>query len=358
MRAESYLGRLTVTITAPPQADGEIGEISVEWRISGIRMVESSGDSLSPSHFSHSTERVMAPEYYRHSGKVPLGGLLTTAIAGIGTAISLAFVYAYATNWIPFVYVNVLLTLGLGGIVGILVAKAARGGKLRNPGVVGLVGLISGLVALYVAWGADALARLGWPQEGSALSVFYPRFLWGYIQIFYAKGFWGIGKGNAGMISGIPLAIVWLIEAGIIVGLSTAAAWGDLLTVVFCEACNEWTEIDGDVLRLAPEGGGPILALVDEGTLGDLSTADRASPGAADFLKVGLVWCETCDDCNYLDVERVQITENKKGESKTVTTPVISKLAISREQRDEIRAAGEETRNTVLPKDSPKQDPA
>jgi len=71
-------------------------------------------------------------EHYRHSGRAPLVGAVTAALAGIACACLLAVVYSFAIVWIPFVYLNVLLTLAFGGITGFAVAWFGQRMKIRR----------------------------------------------------------------------------------------------------------------------------------------------------------------------------------------------------------------------------------
>src|SRR5579871_968818 len=104
--------------------------------------------------------------YYRHSGIVPLGGLVQTLFAGLGAAISLGIAYSFAMVYIPIIYLNFLGTAGFGFVIGYLVKQSARAGRIRNRFVPAAIGFLSAVVGLYFAWGADMLARVGLAQVG------------------------------------------------------------------------------------------------------------------------------------------------------------------------------------------------
>ena len=113
-------------------------------------------------------------------------------------------------------------------------------GKIRNPVLAGAYGLIFGIVGLYFAWVVDLWARTGRIDP----VAFQPRVLVRYIAWFYEHGLWTIsnhgGKGDT--VSGIPLGIIWLVEAGVIVGFAAIMAYKSVAEVPFCEECNEWTK--------------------------------------------------------------------------------------------------------------------
>src|SRR5260221_11093169 len=115
-------------------------------------------------------------QFYSHSGIIPLRGLVQTLFAGAGTAISLGIAYSYASVYIPFVYVHILLTGVLGVVLGVLVKGAARSGRIRNRFVPAAIGFLSGVVALYFAWGGDLLGRRMLPPNLGLLVAF--RRLW------------------------------------------------------------------------------------------------------------------------------------------------------------------------------------
>ncbi|RZK26574.1 MAG: hypothetical protein EOO63_14520 [Hymenobacter sp.] len=78
----------------------------------------------------------MSP-YYQPSNKMPLAGTLALLAGGVAAALVLALVYIYAVWYIPFIYINFILCLGFGLLLGAALAALARLGKLRNPAAVG-----------------------------------------------------------------------------------------------------------------------------------------------------------------------------------------------------------------------------
>lgn len=279
-------------------------------------------------------------EHYRSTGIVPLGGAAQTFLAGLAVGLPLAVAYSYAIVHIPFAYINLLLTLGLGAAVGGIVSKMSYRGCIRNEYVPPAIGFLCGLITWYVAWATDALARFGWPQDGDPTFFFDPRFLWSYMQVFYARGFWGINRDEN--LSGFPLILVWLVEAGTIIGCAVGLPWSEMRNLVFCEACDRWTTSESSLLRLASSEADHIVARVDRGDLGVLRDAERAGFAAIDFLSVGVRWCETCTDSNYLEVDRVTVTVDKNGKEKLKTAPLVDKLAISAMDVATIRVLGRE----------------
>jgi len=288
---------------------------------------------------------------YRHSGAVTLSGLLLSSVAGACCALALGFGYTWAIAWIPFVYVNFLLALGLGGAVGFLVGRAATAGNLRNTFVIALLGLAWGVVAWYVAWAADARAR---QFEDAPWFLWQPDLLWAYATYCYENGTWGLGRGG-GTVSGIPLGIVWLIEAGMVVGCAMFMALGASLSQTFCERCGRWIETQQGVRKLSLQDANQDA--VERLLAGELSVAadlPRAGDGEP-HLRLDLTCCPTCSESNYLTLERVTYETDDKGNVSEKTETAVDRLAIAPRDVATVRNAGREAAvpqatSTTLPR--------
>lgn len=280
-------------------------------------------------------------EYYKHSGIVPPGGLIQTLLAGVGTSISLGIAYSYASVYIPFVYVHFLLTGAFGLVLGLIVKGAARSGRIRNRFVPAFIGLMSGLVGLYFAWGAEILARKMLPPNAGFLLAFRPEMIWTFAQWAYENGLWSIGRHVNGPVTGVFLAVVWLIEAAFIVGLATFFPWNEIRQWVFCENCGWWETIESNVHRFACASGEKAAERLKQGDLDVLRDLPLATPADMIFLRLHVATCETCDESNYLDLEQVKLTVDKQGHVKTKTETLVGKLAIAAEDVPLVLNAGQ-----------------
>jgi len=294
-------------------------------------------------------------EYYRHSGIVPISGLIQTSLAGLGSALSLGLAYGYASAWMPFIYANFLLTAGFGFIVGWLIYRAARAGRVRNSLVPAVIGLVSSLTGLYFAWAGDLYARAGLPQNASVFYALDPRVMASYMEWFYTNGAWGIGK-NGGNVTGLFLGAVWLTEAGVIVGIATLYPWSEISDWVFCEKCGWWDTIETCPQRLSVDGSGTLIERLKADDLTALGTAAMADPHESTYLQLKLATCPTCEECNYLDLERVTVTVDKEGKASTKTENLIKKLELTAADVPFVRAAGQAPVGATLGELSP--DPA
>jgi hypothetical protein len=278
--------------------------------------------------------------YYRPSGIVPIGGLLQTLFAGLGSAISIAVAYSYAMVYIPIIYLNFLGTFCFGFVIGYLVKQSARAGRIRNRVVPAAIGFVSGLAGVYFAWGADLLARQGAPGNLGFLAAFRPQILWSYIQWFYENGQWGIGQHANNNVSGIPLALVWVAEFGVIVGLATAIPWGEMRKWVFCENCGWWATTESNLNCYSAVDADKNAERLKQEDLSVLRELAPARPTDLMHLRLHVTTCETCDESNYLDLDQVTVTIDKKGNVKTTSKLLVEKMQIAAADVPLVKAAG------------------
>jgi hypothetical protein len=278
--------------------------------------------------------------FYRHSGIIPLGGLVQTVFAGAGTAISLGIAYAYAMVYVPIIYLNFLGTVAFGFTLGYLVKRSARAGRIRNRFVPAAIGFVSGLVGLYFAWGADMLARHWLPPQVGLLAAFNPRVILFYVEWCYENGTWAIGQHAKGNVTGIPLAIVWLAETGVILGLATHLPWSEIRQWVFCETCGWWGTIESNLTWFSAADRDKIADRLNQGDLTVLGEMPAADPSDMTYLRLHLATCETCDDSNYLDLEQVTVTIDKKGNAQNKSKLLVEKLQVAAEDVPLVKAAG------------------
>jgi len=152
-------------------------------------------------------------QFYRHSGKFSPHGLALALIVPIAAGFLLGYVYAYLIKWIPFIYLNIFITAGYGGVIGFLAGWMLRVGKVRNNALAGICGLLAGLAGLYLGWNGHVHAYF---EDAPVLCQ--PGEILKGMGYLYAHGSWTL-KGEP--VTGVILGIVWGVEALMIVGLST-----------------------------------------------------------------------------------------------------------------------------------------
>src|SRR3954452_7344013 len=90
--------------------------------------------------------------FYSHSGKFGVHGPLLAVVAGVAVGYPLGIAYAYLIKWIPFIYLNFLITLGCGFVFGLMTLQLLKYGRVRNGPIALLTGITVGVVAWYFNW--------------------------------------------------------------------------------------------------------------------------------------------------------------------------------------------------------------
>ena len=272
---------------------------------------------------------------YSHSGAVPVLGALGTILAGAVTAVLGGLAYGYAFYYIPVAYLNILFTLAFGAGIGFVVVSAAVAGKVRSPLFVGAVTFGSTLLGLYAYWGAYLLALAGIDRVG--LVAFWPPALLDFGRFLFENGSWGLREGE--VVKGGLLAIIWIVETVVIVGLSMTIARldGDR---PFCEACNEWTQRQRGIARLASDGSEPAWTAVLAGDLPSLASFEPAEPGARQFVRLDVARCPRCQESRFLTASAVEIVVDKQGHSSEKLRGLITNAILTPAQFAVVEACG------------------
>jgi hypothetical protein len=190
--------------------------------------------------------------YYKPSNKFSFSGF-PHFLAGLLLLVPLLGVaYAYLLWYIPLIYINLIVCLGFGGVVGYLMSQIVQRGKVRNKFIALSFGLIAGVFALYCQWVVwiDLVLNAGQNYGNDHIGITVsnistnqtwmlfqaPSAVWAFIKAVNEVGTWGI---RGATVSGIFLAIIWAIEAIVIVGMAMVFPLAKA-GKPFCETGNEW----------------------------------------------------------------------------------------------------------------------
>ncbi len=172
---------------------------------------------------------------FRHSGKYGKHALVVVPLAGVVLGWPLGMAYAYLIRWIPFVFLNLVLTLCYGLVFGLMVARLLKWCQVRSEAVGGALAAGVGVLANYFQWNGHVHTLFaGAPQ------LVGPAGLWGAIRYLYEHGSWAFGQG--GNETGVVLAGVWVIEAGLILLLTLGAGVEPLRNLPYCEKNGCWLD--------------------------------------------------------------------------------------------------------------------
>jgi hypothetical protein len=211
---------------------------------------------------------------YRHSGKFGAHGPLLYLLVAGAVGFPLGLIYAYATTWLPFVYMNFLITVGYGALVGVIGIGIMKRCRVRNTAVTAIGALASGLVVLYFVWSAHVhVTYKGAPILSGPDSILEA------MRNLYAQGSWSL-KGT--VVTGIPLAIIWAVEALIILGMTTLVAATNIADTPYCEENQCWLDEEKTIDTVSAFTDPEQLDRLKQGDLGPLT---QAQPKATDALK-------------------------------------------------------------------------
>lgn len=267
----------------------------------------------------------MATQYTPSGRYSPLSFVLF-AVTLVTVIPLLATAYAYAIWYVPLVFLNAIITvffgIGTSYVVNTLVVKL---GKVRRNSLAIKFSLVGALVALYVHWAvwvdlvmnskSGGLSEIGIPNSsmdvGQVLGlVFSPGTLLLLVGKISQFGTWGI-KGI--VPSGIPLLLIWLVEAVIIVAIPVM-----LSTMMsrkpFCETTRRWfKEVELPAYRLIDDVAAfrASLEILDVSPLAALTRADSTE---GDHCIVTRYTAPQSPHC-YLTVRNKRARLNEKGET-------------------------------------------
>ncbi len=273
--------------------------------------------------------------YYQRSGRMGALGLPLMLGFGIGVGALLGIPYAYAVNFCPLIYINFLITMAFGFAIGTAVNIGARTGKVRNLGMVMLAGLISGVAAEYVAWVGyvHAVSKVGvWAWSPGELQV--------YIELINAQGIWSIKNSTP---TGYVLGAVWLVEAGILVGMAVWLPRSGISSAPFNEQTGTWADTTTSYgpFRLK----GELHALTSRLEAGDTAAINELEPApasASSFHQCVITSCAGDDQFTLLSLDAINRTYDDKGKEQLTNRSLLKYLFITPAMRKAIEAKAAE----------------
>lgn len=263
---------------------------------------------------------------------IPKEPVTSKAILGIAKAIIWTFLVSYIYGVViavsPLVYFNFFITLGFGMALGYGVRIISKLTSITSKSMSVKISFTSGILGVYFSWGVYILYFVS--QDTMFDAYFRDPFLvfnpYEVFQIILEMNVYGLWE-----IFGIPfkgwvLTIVWLMEAGIIITVSTLAVKNQPQSP-FSLKKDKWYKkyiLSKDFESIAMQEkfredlAGNCIEVID--TLGN---------GLAyHFSMVSIFFLEE-ENKQYLSVENVRIDKNGKGKN---ATEVIHLLAISTDE--------------------------
>ncbi len=258
---------------------------------------------------------------YKHSGKFGIHGPVLAITAAVILGWPLGIAYAYLIRWIPFIYVNFLATLGYGFLFGLMASVLLKMARVRNNAISGLTSFLVGVIGLYFAWSGHIHVVVT-----DAPWFVWPWQMFGVIPAIYEHGTWGMHSGE--MVSGIMLGIVWLVEAGMIVGIATLAGLSTVGKTPYCEDTQCWLDETKNIDTLAPFTDPAQRAAFASGDLSPLTAARPKVPGSDKFTRLTLKHSPKCNIFYTVCIQDATITVDKNGNPKTELKSITKDLVL------------------------------
>lgn len=262
--------------------------------------------------------------FYRHSGKAPVLGLILIGIAGLVVTPILGVIYGYLLFYIPIIYLNLLVVFGYVYAVSYVLSRAAKFGKVRNNYLMGIAGFGFGLLAEYVGWVSWIAAIIGSPVN--LIGFFYPREVLAIIMKIAQQGAWSF-EGTTP--TGIFLYLIWVTEALFVVGGITYMAVKALLKLPFCEESDAWADKRSIVGVFEPiTNSKQFKASISQGSF---SAFNELKPSQSNnhFTLLELYECDVCKNFFVLNVNDVVVTINNRGRRSSKTKSIVSNLIVT-----------------------------
>jgi hypothetical protein len=257
-------------------------------------------------------------------------GPLLAVVAGGVAAFPLGLAYSYLVKWIPFIYLNFLITAGYGFVFGWMTLHLLKLGKVRNGPIALLAGFAVGLLAWWGSWNGCAHALIGskapWLLTPSQMEMF--------VKILYKEGSWGIGFSSSTPVSGILLGIFWLVEGAVIVGLSTIIAYGSIASMPFCELHDCWLNEEKKIDKLDAFVQPDHIAAFQAGDIAPLEEARPRVPASGRFARLTLKHSDSCHDFCTLSIANVTVASDKNGNPKETEHEIMSNLLVPKSMFD------------------------
>lgn len=305
------------------------------------------------SFSSHATpsggaQTATAGLYYQPSGEVTVAGLAAGLLGGLAVGVAIAFVYSYIISYVPFIYLNLLCTVGYAVALGASVGYLMRQGKMRNTAVCVFGAVAVTLASFYASWAVWLAVNI----SGKEFSVSWltlaqqPLVLWEVILKVNETGAWSMGRSKV-PVSGGALWAVWAVEALIILIGSPAMAWGVLTSDLFCESCQSWCEEDKSLVSLGVVESAELKRHVEAKDFEYLKSVGTKIEGDEMWYRLDLHKCPGCDSTNALSVKLEKLKIDSKGNASVETSGFMDKLLLSANEVSQLRQISSElTRQT------------
>jgi hypothetical protein len=269
---------------------------------------------------------------YEVEKKGNIGGLILLFVCLTLAGTALSYIYVGLMDVVMHIWLNPLMTLLFGMLLAALVNLMKKGFKITSRVGAFFVVLVSLVIVFYFMWNMFFgmwYARSEWRVNPFLdMGDFFEAFIWSitynpanpigeFVSDFRVFNYYGTWSYNDNMITGIPLAVLWVIETVVVYGLPLLAASASV--GFFLHEKNAWATpvyYEGYYFRALDKD---TLDRLQEGTE-DLMTALSAAHLKPEDVHAGEVVTLAAmnhgeEKTDYVAIMRIDKTkdEDKKG---------------------------------------------
>ncbi len=281
----------------------------------------------------------MQDHTYRPTGTFdPKGVGLGLALA-VAAMFPISFVYAYAVRYIPFVYVNFLISFGaVFAVAGAYVFGESLGrNRSRAASLVAM--LLAGVLTLFVFW-VTFLFVISRHELEYLKMLTDPSYVIDLVKELVKVGWFTLKRNQ---VKGTFYGLLLAVEAVAYLGIFVFAWWTFLKERVFCEKCQKWVERERVAMffDLAPlEAIATALAAGSDVWVDHLRLA-----GTTPSLQIELASCAGCAELHVVNLIHTQDVVDKDGNPSTEEKVLLANILIHgataarfRQRVDQLRA--------------------
>lgn len=282
------------------------------------------------------------------------------ALVGLVAIVGLAFVYQLGLEKIPLIYISFVLTAVFGGAMGVIGSRIVNIGHCRSVLFAALIALLLLAVGMtakhYFQYRALAsqIADVRMKQlveengvDRKVVEEFRSELLdqtyqgMSFLKHFQVRSDIGIsvgrGGGNGAPLTGLPIYILWLVEAGVIAWLGVRPPIS-AARQPYSETMNQWADEAEQVMTL-PVTNDEMVAQIKAATQVEqllqipIPKDDQSNQFAV--YTVNSIPGQELEDA-YLSVNLVTLSVNNKGETETKENPLVRHAILSSENRKQL----------------------
>jgi hypothetical protein len=160
-------------------------------------------------------------------------------------------------------------------------------------------------------------------------------------------GAWSLGGhvgssgGSHDAVKGSFLWLIWLAEAGTVVGFSVVITVKMGSALPYCEACGRWCPAGKRILRTGPGDRAEVRRRLEARDFEVMRQLPPSPEGAPAWFSFVLHQCDNCGGLSALSVLDTRTVVNRKGKAQTKVDAFVDKLLLSGDEAQQVKAMKE-----------------